>query len=357
MNRFISTGSRTSLIFIIGILVLAPLSTYAQTTSTRATFFGPIVPLACHCDNQTVQGTGQQVSTAPDFGCVLQTIQNLINFAISIGILFVVFWMAVAGFQLIVSRGNPKAITDARARMLNAVIGIAVILSAWLIVDFVMKTIYNQNSVYGPWNAILAGGNQCLVAKNPAVISVQTVANNITSVVPGTAAGTGTQVALNGNGSGACNGAAVQSAAAQGGISMSNSEANTIACIAGPESSCGQINQNYNWNGAKSSPPSTAWGPFQITLKGNAKCLNNNACQQAAGVSGSLDCSKAFDVHGNAIPGTLLTQCQTAAASLSCSAVAADCIVQASNGSYTAWTGNADSTAKHQACVATNAGG
>jgi hypothetical protein len=54
-----------------------------------------------------------------------------------------------------------------RTLLLNAVIGLAIALAAWLIVDFVMKNLYNpqagQGSVaLGPWNSILSGGNECV---------------------------------------------------------------------------------------------------------------------------------------------------------------------------------------------------
>lgn len=104
------------------------------------------------------------------FGAVLDTVQRGMNAAISFGILIFVMIMAWAGFQFIMSVTNPEARSHARGMLLNAAIGLLIVLSAWLIVDFVMKTLYagagNGDTVgaFGPWNSILNGGNACVIA-------------------------------------------------------------------------------------------------------------------------------------------------------------------------------------------------
>jgi hypothetical protein len=194
MNIFLRKNIKIIQFLLILIILIIPLLSQAATTPSRATFFGPIVPLECHCTDQFNPATGEKdLTTAPDYGCVLQVIQNLINFAVSLGILAVTFWIAVAGFQLIINQGNPGKITETKNRIYNSVIGIAVILSAWLIVNFVMNTLYDTGT-YGPWNSILADGKHaCLEAKLPAEISVATVYSNATTVAPGSSSsGVGT---------------------------------------------------------------------------------------------------------------------------------------------------------------------
>lgn len=347
MNRKVFF-KKSGLPALLTTLTAIPYYAFADTNS----IFQPIIPQSggCLC-----------IGGAPDWGCVLQVIQNIINVGVALGVVFVVLSIAYGGFLFMVNSTNPENIQKGRQVMLNAVIGLVVVLSAWLVVDFIMKILYEpstafEGGTFGPWNSILAsnGKDYCIEPKDPVPLTTGTV-EILTGDAPGgnsPVVSGGGPVSVSANGRGACNAKLVQAAAVSGGINMSAREANTIACIAGPESGCGTQMQNYNWNGAKSTPPSTAYGPFQITLKGNSTCLNNTACQKAAGVTGSLDCSKAFDRKGYAIPGTLLNQCRTAAANLSCSAVAASCIVAANKGSYSAWTGNKDSTAKHQACVA-----
>ena len=125
-----------------------------------AVFFGPIVPNGtngqpnCNCPG-----------SAPDYGCVLQTLQNGINFVISIGFMLLILYIALAGFQFITSGGSAEARSAAKKRLMNVLVGILVVLSAWLIVDFVMKTLYGEDGRFGPWHAILreeGGENLCL---------------------------------------------------------------------------------------------------------------------------------------------------------------------------------------------------
>ena len=314
-------------------LAALPLSALAATTD----FFGPIVPQggSCLCPN-----------TAMDWGCLLQVFQSVMNFLISFSILAVVFFIAWGGFTLITSGGNPSARTQATNRMLNAVVGLVLILGAWLIVDSVMKYLYNPSTAFsgqqfGPWNTILGSDPNAKCLRYNAHPGLLNNGNIIGDIITAANPGTSGSSALTTTGPGACSAAALQSAVP----GMPTSEANTLACLAKPESNCGTSNQNYNWNKG-----SSAYGPFQITLKGNAPCFNNSACQQAAGVNGSLDCSTGFDSHGNPIPGSsVVAACQRAAINLQCSAQAADCVYKKQGPA--AWTADQNSSTQGQ-CIA-----
>ena len=74
MTRLIAAG-----LFAITMLIWA-----APAYAAEATFFGPIVPPECNCD-------AEGILSAPDWGCVLQTIQNTINFTISIAVIIALF--------------------------------------------------------------------------------------------------------------------------------------------------------------------------------------------------------------------------------------------------------------------------
>lgn len=146
-------------VLVLGGIFLTPFTASAAT----ANFFGPIISEECRCDAENNGG----VESAPDWGCVLQTIQNIINVGISLGIIFATLVIAYAGILFIVSPLHAHNREMARTIMLNAVIGLAIALSAWLIVDFVMKTVYNENSEFGPWNTIIsASGSRCLLVRN-----------------------------------------------------------------------------------------------------------------------------------------------------------------------------------------------
>ncbi len=65
-----------------------------------------------------------------------------------IGFLFVLFavLVAYAGFGLVTSGGNHHALDEAKSRFMNAFIGMIIILSAWLIVDTIMRGLVGNAS-------------------------------------------------------------------------------------------------------------------------------------------------------------------------------------------------------------------
>ncbi|MEK7100883.1 MAG: pilin [Patescibacteria group bacterium] len=130
------------------------------------------VPLVSHAADLPLFSSGWSLvpeacrSCPCGFSGVMGIAQNLINAGISVGILFAVVIMAWAGFMLVMSPFNPEAKSTAHKMLINAVIGFLIVCSAWLIVDFVMKTLYSgpdgQRAVFGPWNSILTGGDICV---------------------------------------------------------------------------------------------------------------------------------------------------------------------------------------------------
>lgn len=102
------------------------------------------------------------------FAGVMGTVQNLVNGGISIGVLFAVIIIAWAGFLYITTPANPEARSQANKMLINAAVGLLIVLSAWLIVDFVMKALYSgpdgTKGEFGPWNSILSGGDICVTS-------------------------------------------------------------------------------------------------------------------------------------------------------------------------------------------------
>lgn len=132
--------------FALALLMLLPLAAHAQ--------FGPIVPEIC--------------KTCPcGFGGVLAIIQNVVNFIIALSIIVATIIIAWAGGLYMLSATNPESRSMANKMLINAAVGLVIVLSAWLIVDFVMKTLYDNGSEFGPWNTILmgTGGDSCIVSK------------------------------------------------------------------------------------------------------------------------------------------------------------------------------------------------
>lgn len=68
--------------------------------------------------------------------------------------------MLVAGFGLVTSGGNPAALNDAKSKFTNAIIGLLIMMSAWLLVDTLMRALLVgdngeiQIGGWGPWSQI-----------------------------------------------------------------------------------------------------------------------------------------------------------------------------------------------------------
>lgn len=152
-------------VLVFGIMVLIPQAAFAATT---ATFFGPIIPEECHCDTETNGG----VPSAPDYGCVLAVVQNALNFAVSLSMIVLTLSLAYLGFMYMKSSFSDSAGDRAKARttIQNIILGVLVMLSAWLMVDYVMKYLYNPDAAnFGPWESILAvhDAPYCLAVHQP----------------------------------------------------------------------------------------------------------------------------------------------------------------------------------------------
>lgn len=80
------------------------------------------------------------------FGCgessgVLCILQNVLLFILAIAFIVAVIFLVVGGFRYIVSQGNEEAIEKAKGTITNAIIGIVVIVLAWIILTVVFNLI------------------------------------------------------------------------------------------------------------------------------------------------------------------------------------------------------------------------
>ena len=110
----------------------------------------PLVP----CEGTT----GQECS----FCHLIDLGSNVLNWIF--GIVFVIFGVItfVAGIKLATSGGVPAARDDAKKKLSNALVGIIIVFSAWLIVDTLMKALITGgdigdaigNSELGMWHSI-----------------------------------------------------------------------------------------------------------------------------------------------------------------------------------------------------------
>lgn len=310
--------SRLTFLALVGAFFILPVAAHA----TALPFYGPIVPSL----NATCAG---------NWGGLVQLMNNAVAFLVTIAITVVApLSIAYAGFLFTVNAFNPSGLGKAKTLLLDTVIGIVIILSAWLLVNLFLTTLTPQG--LSGWTASLfSGGNQPCMSF-PIATPTGAVGANGTTTAP--------NVPLSATGSGACDPDVVQAGAAAGGYTLTNAQANTLACIARPESSCGANISNYAWGKG-----STAYGAFQVLLQSNASCYENTACQQAAGVTGPLNCASGFS-GGNPIAGSSVVQrCTQAAANVGCSASAAACVLKTQG--FGAWTTDPHGTSAQASCI------
>lgn len=82
--------------------------------------------------------------------CSLCNVADMANGIITwlIGILFMVFalLLAIAGVRLVTSAGNHHALDEAKSSFTNAIIGMIIVLSAWLLVDTIMRALVGTSA-------------------------------------------------------------------------------------------------------------------------------------------------------------------------------------------------------------------
>lgn len=229
-------------------LVLFFSTTPAYATSKFPLFSGdPLVPAVCDGGPLGVGG-------------ILTFIQNVMNAGISVGIIIFIFIIVYAGFMFILTPTNPEGHSQAKKMLSNAVIGFIIILAAWLIVDFVMKILYNDGeNGFGPWNEILSStGSQCIERQDPTAIGglgpiAGATVNNGIQGIPGGAGGSsnvGVAKGLCSDRNTSCSPAVMKT------FGLSDAQANAMSCIAVTESA-GGANKGNSGTGAQ--------GLFQIT--------------------------------------------------------------------------------------------
>lgn len=80
-----------------------------------------------------------------------------------IGVLMVIFAIiaAYAGIKLVTSAGNVAAMTDAKSKLINAIIGLIIVLAGWILIDMLMKGLLDGTAGkiegFGFWSEIRCG--------------------------------------------------------------------------------------------------------------------------------------------------------------------------------------------------------
>ena len=121
---------------VLLVIIWMPLASFAQTGA------------GSDSDLVTCSGPDCNFCTAVD---MVDNIVDLLFAFLSIAAVLVIVF---AGFKLVVSAGNPSAMSAAKSMITNVVVGFIIVLSAWLIVDTVMKALISDEIDFGVWNEI-----------------------------------------------------------------------------------------------------------------------------------------------------------------------------------------------------------
>ena len=270
-------------------------------------------------------------------GGLLQLIQNLMNASISLGVIVITLVIAYAGFLFIMSPTNPENRSKARGMIANALIGFIIVLSAWVIVDFIMKILYNDKGTFGPWNKILAVDNPtlCIAVQEASQISglpgIFSLPINSVGIGGGASSGGG------GTGGGA---GGPPTPATRGICTPAGLQKYGWPVALAPKMSCVTKYENTSCNASAPSGTdigadgrSVSIGLFQVNISAND--LNSPACTALNGGQ-PLNCTNAFT--GGAYTGSnhstrvrdarLYDVCRAAASNPSCNTAEAIKIYQ-----------------------------
>jgi hypothetical protein len=100
---------------------------------------------------------------------------NLIKWLIGLVMMLFAVLAVWAGFGLVTSGGNPSALQDAKSRFTNAFIGLLIVLSAWMVVDTLMRGLVGNGGNFtgaGPWSQIQCF-SQSVASTVPGTISIE----------------------------------------------------------------------------------------------------------------------------------------------------------------------------------------
>lgn len=89
-----------------------------------------------------------------NFCTFMSMVDKIITFVFTLMVMGAVLMLVYAGFKLVVSQGNEHAMQETKGMISNVIIGFVIVMSAWLIVDTMMKALLRTDSGFGVWNKI-----------------------------------------------------------------------------------------------------------------------------------------------------------------------------------------------------------
>ncbi|MCE9643859.1 pilin [Candidatus Parcubacteria bacterium] len=102
---------------------------------------------------------GEENIGCDGFSCqlchVVKAVNNVISFMFYLATVVAVLLFVYAGAKLMMAGGDPSAMTKAKEILWNVIIGAAIMLCAYVVIDTVLKTVLSPEArQYGPWNEV-----------------------------------------------------------------------------------------------------------------------------------------------------------------------------------------------------------
>ncbi|MEK9194289.1 MAG: pilin, partial [Patescibacteria group bacterium] len=105
------------------------------------------------CNKPVIDSTGKVLDPNPcDFCDALIVIQNIVKFLFEVAIPISVAMVIFGAITLMIAGGSEEKIKKGRAAITSAVLGLVIVLSAWVIVNTVLHIL--TGSLDFPWNQL-----------------------------------------------------------------------------------------------------------------------------------------------------------------------------------------------------------
>ncbi len=118
-------------------------------------------------------GDGFVPCDGPDcnFCHLIVMVNDIVDFTVMMAVIIGTIMLAVIGFKLVIAKGNPAALNQAKQLIINFFIGMLLVLAAWTLVDTLLKVLLNEQGLakevnYGTWNEIdssVCGGQNTVI--------------------------------------------------------------------------------------------------------------------------------------------------------------------------------------------------
>lgn len=112
-------------------MMISEMKKLISISSALGSLFVATTAFAQNAVNFTLQQPNQGIAANTDLGTI---IRNILTIVFSIAVLLVLFYLILGAFEWITSGGEKEGVGKARGKIINALIGLAILALAFLIV-------------------------------------------------------------------------------------------------------------------------------------------------------------------------------------------------------------------------------